>query len=83
MWLETVSALAGIGTRHTGAKRFKWQAAWEEVGLCGAWTALVSLTCSEFTVMLSLLPPLLSSSTSVLSLHVSGQAAWWDDVAPA
>ena len=46
VWLETVSAFAGIGPRHTGAKSFKWQEAWEEVGLCGAWTALVSLTCS-------------------------------------
>ena len=29
MWLETVSAFAGIGPRHTGAKHFKWQEAWE------------------------------------------------------
>lgn len=79
MWLETVSAFAGIGARHTGAKHFKWQEAWEEVGLWGTWWAV---RVPEFTI-LSLLAPLLSSSTSILSLHVSGQAAWWDDMAPA
>lgn len=53
---------------------------WGFAGLGQPWWAS---HVPEFTVILSLLPPLLSSSTSILSLHVSGQAAWWEDVAPA
>lgn len=53
---------------------------WGSGGLGRPWWAV---HVPEFTIILSLLAPLLSGSTSILSLHVLGQATWWDDVAPA
>ena len=82
--LELFLVLSGSVRDTWEQKHLKWQEAWEESGALGGLDILSELYMFlNFTVILSLLPPLLSRSTSILCLRVSGQAAWWDDVALA